>query len=158
MKLSVKGMTFSGVIAAAYVVLTLPFAAVAFGPIQFRAAEALTLLPFCTPYAIPGLFFGCFLSNLLFSTPIDAIVGSLATLVAAILTYKCKNVWVSAIPPVVVNALAIGLMLSLIGGSFTFGVFISYFVSIFLSQSVICFAGGVPLVKLVEKFKKEGRI
>ena len=76
----------SGVIAALYVVLTLPFAQFAFGPIQFRLAEIMTVLPIFSPAAIPGLTIGCFLSNLLNPDnlgPIDIIFGSLATLLAA---------------------------------------------------------------------------
>ena len=119
MTISVKGITTSAVIAAAYVVLTLPFASVGFGPVQFRIAEVFTVLPFLSPYAILGNFIGCFVSNMLFSTPLDMVVGSLATLLAAFLTYKCKNVYTAALPPVIVNALIIGTMLAVISDGFT---------------------------------------
>ena len=68
-------------IAAIYVVLVVVFNYWSFGPIQFRIAEALTILPFFTPAAIPGLFVGCLLANLLGGAiPADIIFGSIATL------------------------------------------------------------------------------
>ena len=152
MRRSIKGITTSAVIAAAYVVLTLPFASVAFGPVQFRAAEVLTMLPFISPFGIYGVFIGCFVSNLLFSTPLDMVVGSLATLVAAFITYKCKNVYIAALPPIIVNALVIGTMLAAVSGEFTPLLLISYIGSIALSQFVVCFVLGVPFVKLVQKY------
>ena len=153
MRISVKGITTSAVIAAAYVVLTLPFASVAFGPVQFRAAEAFTLLPFLSPYAVYGVFIGCFVSNMLFSTPIDMIVGSLATLAAAFLTYKCKKIYIAAVPPVVINALVIGTMLAVMADNFTPPLLLSYMGSIALSQFIVCFILGIPLTKLLQKYK-----
>ena len=68
-------------IAAIYVALTLSLMPISYGPIQFRVSEALCILPFFTPAAVPGLFVGCLLSNLLGGlVPMDVICGSLATL------------------------------------------------------------------------------
>ncbi len=67
MKISVKGITTSAVIAAAYVVLTLPFASVGFDPVQFRIAEVFTVLPFLSPYAIFGNFIGCCIKYAVFN-------------------------------------------------------------------------------------------
>ena len=64
-KKSVYLLTQGAVIAAIYIVLTLIFQPISFGPIQFRISEALCVLPFFTPAAVPGLVIGCFLSNLL---------------------------------------------------------------------------------------------
>lgn len=153
MKISVKGITTSAVIAAAYVVLTLPFASVGFDPVQFRIAEVFTVLPFLSPYAIFGNFIGCFVSNMLFSTPLDMVVGSLATLLAAFLTYKCKKVYTAALPPVIVNALVIGTMLSVISDGFTPILLLSYIGSIALSQFIVCFVLGIPFIKLLQKYK-----
>ena len=146
-----KSITVSALVAAAYVVLTLPFASFAFGQIQFRAAEVLTLLPFLSPSAVWGVFIGCFLSNALFSTPLDMVVGSLATLIAALITSRCKNVWLAALPPIAVNALAIGTMLAYVSGSFSVPVLISLIGSIALSQSVVCLGLGVPFIKLLKR-------
>ena len=70
----------AALIAAVYVVLTLVFAPFSYGEIQVRISEALTILPFFTPAAIPGLFVGCILANLLGGAiPLDIAFGSIAT-------------------------------------------------------------------------------
>ena len=82
-------LAYGAVISALYVVLTLPFASFAFGPIQFRVAEALCILPFFTPAAIPGLTIGCFLANLLGGANVwDVILGTLATFIGAYFSYS----------------------------------------------------------------------
>ena len=79
-------------IGAIYVVLTLLFAPLSYGEVQVRFSEALTILPYFTPAAIPGLFVGCILSNLLGGAiPVDIIFGSIATLIGAIFTYKRQS-------------------------------------------------------------------
>ncbi len=97
------------VIAALYVALTLPFAPISFGPIQFRISEALTVLPALAGSAVPGVTLGCLLSNLLAGAPWpDVVFGTLATLVGAVgtrmLRHRPKLIW---IPPVLANALII---------------------------------------------------
>lgn len=97
MKRNVQHLTQAAVIAAAYVVLTLPFAQFAFGMIQFRLAEALTVLAALTPAAIPGLFIGCLLTNILYPSGlgiIDIIFGSLATLIAAWSTWRLQHYFI----------------------------------------------------------------
>ena len=82
-------ITQGAVIAAAYFALCMLVAPIAYGPIQFRVSEALMLLPALTPAGVPGLFVGCLLFNLLNPAalgPIDVIFGSLATLIAAVIT------------------------------------------------------------------------
>ena len=91
MNKKVFNLALAGVLAALYIILTLPFAQFAFGMVQFRLAEILTVLPILTPAAIPGVFIGCLLAN--FLNPqnlglIDILGGSLTTLVAAYLTWK----------------------------------------------------------------------
>ena len=90
-----KGTLFlvqAALIAAVYVVLTLVFAPFSYGEIQVRISEALTILPFFTPAAIPGLFVGCILANLLGGAiPLDIAFGSIATLIGAVFTYKLRN-------------------------------------------------------------------
>jgi uncharacterized membrane protein len=102
-------ITEAAVIAAIYTVLVLVFEFSSFGPIQFRIAEALTVLPYFTPAAIPGVALGCFLSAVLTGAHyLDMIFGSLATLIAAILSYQLRrNKFLVPIPPIVVNALVI---------------------------------------------------
>lgn len=109
-------LTQGAMIAALYVVLTM--VANAFGlasmAIQVRFSEALTILPFFTPAAIPGLFVGCLLSNLLTGAlPQDVIFGSLATLVGAIGTYALRgNKWLTPLPPIVANVIVVPPLLA----------------------------------------------
>ncbi|MCI5551595.1 MAG: QueT transporter family protein [Clostridiales bacterium] len=105
----------SAVIAALYAALTLALYPISFGAVQFRVSEALTLLPIVMPEAIPGLFVGCLVSNLIGSaTPWDIIFGSLATLIAAILTYATRrNKILAAFWPVICNTVIVGLVLAL---------------------------------------------
>jgi len=100
----------AAIIAAIYVTITMIFAPISFGHVQVRISEALTILPVFTPAAIPGLFVGAFLANTLGpGGPIDMIFGSLATLIAAVLTYWIRryNEFLAPIPPIIVNALII---------------------------------------------------
>ena len=155
-KLSVKGLVLTGLIAALYVVFTLPFGQIAFGPIQVRIAEVLTLLPFFTPWAIPGVTIGCLLSNLLFSTIWDAVFGTLATLIAAYLTYKSKHLLVAPVWPILLNGLIIGTMLTfMILGSCEWGAWLTMMLEVAASEFVICFAIGVPFMRMIRHYKLE---
>lgn len=106
-------LTQAAVIAALYTVLVIVFSFSSFGPVQFRIAEALTILPYFTPAAIPGLAIGCFLSNLLNSADVlDIVFGSLATLIAAFLSYRLRGFKLLVpLPPILVNALVIPFIL-----------------------------------------------
>ncbi len=100
-------------IAALYVVLTYLFQPFGFMDVQVRIAEALTILPFFTPAAIPGLFVGCFLGNILGGACLlDIILGSLTTLAAAAISYLLrKNKYLVALPPIIGNALVVPFVL-----------------------------------------------
>ena len=106
-------ITQGAVIAALYVVLTLAFAPISFGPVQVRISEALCILPMFTPAAVPGLFIGCLLANLIGGgIIIDVIFGSLATLIGAALGYVLrKNRWLVPLPEVVANAVIVPFVL-----------------------------------------------
>ena len=110
-----KLITQSAIIASLYVVLTFVANAMglASGAIQIRLSEALTILPFFTPAAIPGLFIGCLISNILVGGVIwDIIFGSLATLIGAIGTYYLrKHKWLTPLPPIISNAIIIPFVL-----------------------------------------------
>ena len=95
--------------------------------IQFRASEALCVLAFFTPAAIPGLTVGCFLFNISFAgaLPLDPVVGTIATLLAAWGMWLTRKVTVKGLPvlgllmPAVANAFLVGWELSVyIGGGF----------------------------------------
>lgn len=108
-KKNVLFLVYGAAIAAVYVVLTMLFAPISFGPIQFRISEVLTILPFFTPVAIPGLFVGCLLSNILGMCAIwDVIFGSLATLIGAVGTYLLRrHRHLACLPPIISNTLII---------------------------------------------------
>ena len=101
------------VIAAIYVILTIVFAPISFGAMQVRIAEMLTVMPMFTAAAVPGLFVGCFLANLLGGAIIwDIVFGSLATLIGAALGYLLRgNRWLVPIPAVVSNTVIVPLVL-----------------------------------------------
>ena len=92
-------LAYGAVIAAIYVALTMAFQPISFGPVQFRISEALCILPFFTPAAIPGLFVGCFLSNLFCGAAgLDIVFGSLATLIGAVGSYALRRSKVLGLP------------------------------------------------------------
>ena len=113
-------ITQAAVIAALYVVLTFLSEAfgLASGVIQFRLSEALTILPFFTPAAIPGLAIGCFLSNLLTGCAVyDIIFGTVATLIGAIGTYLFRKYkWIAPLPPIFSNTIIVPWVLRLVYG------------------------------------------
>ncbi len=109
----VQFLARGAVIAALYIVLTLVFSPISFGPGQIRVAEVLTILPLFTPAAVPGLFVGCLLGNLLAGAVIwDVIFGSIATLIGAALGYLLRsNRWLVPIPAILANAIIIPFVL-----------------------------------------------
>jgi len=150
-------LALNGVVAASYAALTLVASALnlAYGPVQFRFSEALTILPFLFPGTWPGLFVGCLLANLLSPYgPLDIILGSLATLIAAILTEKTNNRWLAPLFPVLSNAILVGGMLAWYEVGFT-----AQFPPLFavnalwvgLGEAVVCYILGGLLIKAVPK-------
>ena len=128
-----KNLVHAAMIAALYTVLThtqnMLFPESASFVIQFRASEALCILAFFTPAAIPGLTIGCLAFNLTFAgaLPLDWLVGSLATLLAAWGMRLLRNLKFRDLPflgllmPALTNALLVGWELSIyIGGGFWF--------------------------------------
>lgn len=109
----VQRLTHAAVIAALYAALTVAFAPISFGPVQLRVSEALCILPMFTPAAVPGLFAGCLIANLIGGGIIlDVIFGSLATLAGAVLGYMLRNSrWLVPLPTVIANTLIIPLVL-----------------------------------------------
>ena len=153
----------SAVIASLYAGLT--YAAsmlnVAYGSIQFRFSEALTILAAISPAAIPGLTIGCFLGNI--TSPygiIDIICGTLATLIAAILSYKTRNIRFKDLPllsaffPVIANAIIVGIEITLfMPDGFKLQAFLINALQIAVGQFVMCYGLGLPLYKVIKKTK-----
>lgn len=109
-----QSLCLAAIIAAIYAALTLALPALSYGQLQCRLSEALTLLPMALPQAIPGLFVGCLVANLLSPVgALDIIFGSLATLLAALGTYAFrKKPLVAAACPVLANGLIVGWLLA----------------------------------------------
>ena len=107
-------MAQAAMIAAIYVVLTMLGASFAFGEVQIRFSEALTILPAITPAGIPGVFLGCLISNILGGAILpDIIFGSIATLIGALFTWQLRNKskYLAPVPPIIANALIVPFIL-----------------------------------------------
>ena len=147
-------MVQAAMIAAIYVVLT--FIANAFGlanyAIQVRFSEALTILPFFTPVAIPGLFVGCLLSNILTGCmPLDILFGSLATLIGACGTYALRKYkWLAPIPPIIANTLIVPFVLAYV---YKFEGSIPYFMlTVSIGEIISCGILGMLLLFALQKY------
>ncbi len=153
----VRSLTRAGVIAAAYVALSLISTSlgIAFGPVQFRVSEALCVLPFLFPEAVGGLFAGCLVVNILSPYgPLDLVVGSLATLLAALVTRRCRKRILAPLPPALFNGVMVGALISFYEVGFTdafAAAFAINFASVALGEAVVCFALGLPLLAALEK-------
>ena len=155
---STRDLARAAVIAAAYAALAWisNFFGLAFPAIQFRLSEALCVLP-CRDRkaAIPGLAVGCLITNLL--SPyglLDLVVGTLATLLAAVWSGRCRSAWTAAVPPVVCNAVIVGAMLAWESTGFSAafaGLFAYNALTVGIGEAAVCFLLGVPLLRALEK-------
>jgi len=181
----IRYLTYVGLIAALHAVATLmvlQFMSVfAWGPIQFRISEALTVLPLFFAEAIPGLTIGTFLSNLINVSltgsgalgMLDVVFGTLATLIGAIWTYRLRkrNILLALSGPVIVNALIVPAYLPIImsalgflefynipllnisaAGSFIF-MYIFGLVAVGFGQAVVIYGLGLPLVRALKRIR-----
>ncbi|MCL1854750.1 MAG: QueT transporter family protein [Clostridia bacterium] len=144
-------LALAGIVAALYAALTLLFAPISFGPVQFRVSEALTPLPILFPQAIPGLTLGCLAANLIGSqTPWDVAFGTLATFLAALCTRVLRrNIWLATFSPVAINGLMVGLILH-----FTVAWPLPLAVgSVLLGEAAVVYALGIPLLTALGKLR-----
>ena len=147
--------------------MTFVVAPIAFGSVQFRISEVFAILPFFFPVAVPGLFIGCLIANWLFSPYglVDVVVGSAASLVAALCTMQIGKISrerlsakvFACLPPVIVNAVFIGALIAWFAVGFDdAGVFLSAFTSfglwVGLGQMVVLYGLGLPLLIFLPKF------
>lgn len=146
----------AAVIAALYVVLTLLANSLGLAnyAVQLRFSEALTILPFFTPAAIPGLFLGCLISNLLTGAIVwDVVFGSIATLLGAAGTYllrRCK--WLAPLPPIVANTLIVPPVLYFayqIPGSIPY-----FMLTVGIGELLSCGVLGILLLLMLQKYRK----
>lgn len=160
-KKKIEYIIIGALIAAAYVGLTFLSSAfsLAYGPVQLRLSEVLTLLPIFTPAAIPGVTIGCFIANIASFNLIDMIFGTLATLVAAILTYLFRNIkfkgipLISMLPPIIINGVVIGFEIALFflpEGNLLWGFVISG-LEVALGEAIVCLVFGVPFYLLISR-------
>lgn len=149
-------LTHAAVIAALYVVLTIIANALGLAnyAIQVRFSEALTILPFFTPAAIPGLFAGCLLSNLLTGCAVlDVVFGSIATLLGAIGTYLLrKKKWLAPLPPIAANILIVPFVLAYV---YRFEGSIPYFmITVGIGEIISCGVLGMMLLNVLQKYAR----
>ncbi|MFV0527843.1 MAG: QueT transporter family protein [Lachnospiraceae bacterium] len=146
-------LTQGAMIAAIYVVLTIVFSPISYGAVQVRISEMLTILPFFTPAAIPGVFLGCLISGIMNGAILpDIIFGSLATLAAAFATYALRrHKWLAPVPPIVVNMLAVPFILY-----YGYGVGIPIpllALSVGAGQLISCGLLGMVLLHILDRYK-----
>ena len=162
MKNSTRSLTRAALIAALYLLLTLIFQPISFGAVQFRISEALMLLPVLTVDAVPGLFVGCVLANLLGGGIwYDVVLGSIATLLAAMCVRKLREKPVlSAAMPVLFNGLIVGPVVYLAyvrapGEAINALLMLSSVGTVALGELVVCYVLGLPLLKLLRRLPEE---
>lgn len=156
----IKNLVFASLVAALYAGLTYisGFFGLAYGNIQFRLSEILTVLAVFSPSSVLGLTAGCFLGNIASFNPIDMIFGTAATLLAAIVSYLLRNVKFFKIPllsflsPVIINSVIVGLELSVFfakkpSSFFVFALWVA------LGETVVCLIAGIPFYKILSKHK-----
>ena len=147
-------LVHAAAIAAVYVVLTILFAPFSFGEVQVRVSEALTILPFFTPAAVPGLFAGCMIGNILGGgIPADIALGSIATLLGAIGTYLLhrKNRYLAPVPPIMANTLIVPFVLR-----FGYGVNLPIpfmMLTVGIGEVISCGIFGMIVLTALERYK-----
>lgn len=139
----VKQLVRGAIIASLYLAITFIVAPVGFGHVQFRASEALTVLPIIYPESIFALYVGVLLANFLGGFgPLDIFGGSLVTLMAAYLTYRTRTSWLAYLWPVVLNGFLVSIYLAPALG-------IPYWlcvVTLSISEAVVVVGLGHPLL------------
>ena len=150
MHITTRKLTAAAVTGAAYAALTMLLAPISYGAIQCRVSEVLCILPFFIPCTAWGLFAGCAIANLLSAAGIfDVVFGSLATLIASLLTYLLRKqpAWIALLPVVVVNGLIVGWVLNAAYGA----PLLLSMCTVALGQAVVCYVLGLPLLHLFRK-------
>jgi len=162
-RFSTRRLALAGLVAAVYAAATLILPIPQYMGVQFRVAEAMTVLPFLFPEAVPGLAVGCFLANLL-GSPImlDWVFGTLATLLAALWSRRMPNLYLAALPPVVCNAVIVGAEIAWFtvqdGGAF-WPAYGFNALTVGLGELAACCLLGIPLARLLEKtLRAQGRL
>ncbi len=150
----IKLICQGGIIAALYLALTLLANALGLAnyAVQVRFSESLTILPYFTPAAVPGLFVGCLLSNILTGCALpDIIFGSLATLIGAVATYMLRNKskWLAPLPAILSNAIIVPFVLL-----YAYGIEPLWFsfVTVTAGEIISCGVLGMLLLNALRKY------
>lgn len=155
-KQKIRGIAVGAVVAALYVVLTYlaNMLGLASGAIQVRLSEILTVMPVFTPFAIPGLFIGCVLANILTGCALwDVVFGSLATLIGAVGTYLLrKNNLFAVVPPILSNAIIVPFVLLNVYA--LEGTYFYFFATVIIGEIISCGVLGTFLLKSLKKYDK----
>jgi uncharacterized membrane protein len=147
-----KFLLQAAIIAAVYATLTIMLMPLSYGVMQIRVSEALTILPYFTPAAIPGLFIGCIVSNMVGPYGLmDMVLGSGATLIAAVCSYYLRSRPILVpLPPVIANGVIIGGMLY-----YAYSVpmpLIACILWVAAGELIACYVIGYPLLRILKKY------
>lgn len=150
--MSTKYLAKASFIAAIYVVLTVILGEFSYGPIQFRIAEALVMLPLVEPSAIMGVTVGCMIANIFGGYGlIDIFGGSAVTLIAAYITSKAPNKFMGTIPPIVLNAFIVSFWVSKATG-IPYSIIV---INIALGEAIAVGVLGILVLSAYTKYIKE---
>ena len=159
-KSTTRDLTLAAMVAAVYFVLCYfgNIFQLTFGPVQVRLGEALTVLPFLFPATAPGLALGCLLTNILSPYgPIDMVVGTLATAIAALLTARMPRWYLAALPPIVMNALLLPPMWAWAAAGAVNGAFWAAYGwnlwTFVVGEAAACYVLGTVLLKAMSRVK-----
>ena len=168
MKTDPRPIAAAAVVGAAYAALTVLLSPISFGPIQLRLSEVLCILPFFIPGTAWGLFIGCALANLVTGNIFDVIFGSLATLIAGLITARCgryddtsRTRFAACSAPVIVNALIVGAVITGAYNGFhplkNIGVYALNVLQIALSEAAVMYIAGLAFMRWLpeKKFFRE---
>lgn len=159
-----KRIAHGALIAALYTALTVMLSPIGFGAVQFRVSEALTLMAIFSPFAASSITLGCFMSNLIgmmmgLTTIWDVIFGTIATAIAAYLSYIFRDKRTKGLPllsasmPVIVNAIVIGVMISLVYyDNMSMVIVLMNMLSVGIGEFFACFFVGLPLIRVMERY------
>ena len=168
---NVRFVAVTGVIAGLYTALTLVLAPFSFGLVQCRVSEALTVLAAYHPAAVAGLTVGCALSNVVglamganIAGALDVLVGTLATGLAAVLSYRLRHIRfgglpvLATLPPVLLNALFVGTELAMVSPVFTWKMWATQMALVGAGQLIACVGGGLVLAYAFQKSGLDSRL
>ena len=151
MKITSKQIALAGIIGALYAATTIALAPISYGPVQVRVAEAMTVLPYLTPWAIPGLYFGCLTANIFGDLGlVDIFGGSFITLLAALGTYLLRRFnkpWLAPLPPIVLNGFGVSIYLHAIA-EWPYLLCVLY---VSVGELIACYVLGYPLLMMLKK-------